>query len=214
VEGRWDYSFSGKQGEKFENYLKSLEVPIITICNRISPTWPFVGIRDREVTKNAVRFVASRGYQKVIFVCPPLRHKDKENIYAPEERLQGYIEAVKQMGLDAPIIAGDENFLDVAQDNITKNHRKTAIFCSSDIYALRILTWLKSKGIRVPDDVGLLGFDNIDVLEYVDPPLTSVSYPTEEVGKIAVECLINNIDNGESLKDVYLESNIVIRKSL
>ena len=87
--------------------------------------------------------------------------------------------------------------------------------CTSDIYALDVLMALNSWGLRVPDDVGLIGFDDIDILKYVRPALTTISYPVEEIAKQAFT-LLKRLMNGESVAgcSVLIDSKIVVRDSI
>ncbi|MEN3186764.1 MAG: LacI family DNA-binding transcriptional regulator [Atribacterota bacterium] len=204
--------------EEVEGYLQhlfeGLNIPVVTICNRVSKTIPFVGTRDYEAAREATRVIIERGYQKVIFLCPPLRYQGTMNVYAPEERLRGYLDAVKELGLNEPIVVRERNFGPLIRDLILKARERVAVFCSSDIYALEVLSILKGLGLKVPEDVGLMGVDDIDTLQYVSPLLSTVPYPVAEVGKKSVACLIESIETGKKLTDVYIETKLVLRESL
>jgi LacI family transcriptional regulator len=204
--------------EEIEDHLqhlaKDLGIPVVTICNRVSEAVPFVGIRDYEVTKEAVCAIAKRGYQKVAFLCPPLRYRGTINIYAPEERLRGYLDAMGELSLGEPIVIEEKNFLPAVREVILKNQERVAILCSSDIYALEVLAFLKGLGFRIPEDVGLVGFDDIDTLQYVSPQLSTIPYPVAEVGRKAVTVLVESIGSGEKPVDVYIDTRLVVRESL
>ncbi|MBC7217724.1 MAG: LacI family DNA-binding transcriptional regulator [Candidatus Caldatribacterium sp.] len=204
-----------KEVEEYLCHLSGkLGIPVVTICNRVSDAVPFVGIRDREVTKEAVRTIASKGYQRVVFLCPPLRNRDVMNVYAPEERLQGYLEAIRELDLGEPIVVDKKDFGDLIRGLILNTPKRVAIFCSSDIYALEVLSLIKGLGLKIPEDVGIMGFDDIDVLRHVNPPLSTIPYPVVEVGKVAVTNLVESVEVGKRITDVYLETKPLLRESL
>ena len=190
-------------GRDFAQYLKSLNTPIVTIGNRVSKTFPFIGIKDRQAIKDAVGYIASKGYQQIIYVSPPLEYKGKENIYSVEERLAGYREGLKEIASPhKPVIIRDKTYLNILE-HASLHNGKTAILCSSDIYALEILNHLRAKGLSVPENVGLMGFDNIKALKYVTPSLATIAYPIKEMGTKAVDCLLAQI-NSEKFPNIEL----------
>lgn len=196
-------------GMKFTQYLKSLKTPVVTIGNRISKAFPFIGVKDRQAIKDAVAYIAARGYQQIIYVSPPLVYKGTKNIYSVEERLAGYREGIKEIpSLHKPVVIREKTYRKIL-DNTPLHNGKTAILCSSDIYALEVLNYLRAKGMKVPEDVGLMGFDNINILQYVTPSLTTIAYPIREMGIKAVDCLIAQI-NSETFPNTELLDHKII----
>jgi LacI family transcriptional regulator len=207
--------FTVNKGEEFDSYLNNFDIPIITIFNRISDLWHYVGINERQAMKDAVSHIVSKQYQKFIYISPPLAFLGKTNIYTQEERLNGFLEGLKQNGIDEePTIISKRDYLTVLKDVTINKEEKTAIVCSCDLYALEVMNLLKSKGLRIPFDVGLMGFDNIDVLKYVTPRLTTVEYPIEEIGFYTVESLITKIEKGDYLEEPELNYRIISGESI
>jgi LacI family transcriptional regulator len=92
---------------------------------------------------------------------------------------------------------------------------RTAIMCSSDIYALQCLELVRSWGIRVPEDVGLIGFDDIDILKYVRPALTTISYPVREMAAQAFTLLKSLMEGDkDACVPALIEPRIIERESL
>lgn len=87
--------------------------------------------------------------------------------------------------------------------------KSMAILCSSDVYALEILSHLRSKGIRVPEDVGLMGIDNIDTLKLVSPALTTLAIPVDEIGQAVVDCLLQGLSGIPMPPRTLLDHRIV-----
>lgn len=197
------------KGPEFEKFLKALPVPVVVIGNLISNNIPFVGIDEKQATKDAVSMLLAKGYKRIIFVCPPLADRENENIYTHEQRTYGFLECAQQNEHIKMDIVNGWNFLDVV-DNMLENRKfRTAIFCSGDIYALQILRHLKKKGIEVPRDVGIMGFDNIDMLDFITPSLATISNEIPEVGCAAVEMLWK-LMNGQKTNTHILISHQVI----
>lgn len=202
------------KGSDFIRLVKSLPVPLVAVGNRISRGIPFVGIQDRDAVRSAVGMIGDKGYERVIYVSPPLSYGDRENIYEVEERYEGFREGVRERSLASSVIR-DKHFEQVLADELKKNGARTAIMCSSDIYALECLRLLDSWGMRVPRDVGLLGFDDIDILKYVRPRLTTISYPTEEVARESFGVLKALMEGRTELPPAQLiEPKLVVRESL
>lgn len=90
----------------------------------------------------------------------------------------------------------------------------TAVFAASDWLAIGGLAAIKERGLRVPEDFSLAGFDDIDVAAYCDPPLTTIRLPAYEMGRIAMRALSEMIKNGESeVRQYCLETDLIVRES-
>jgi LacI family transcriptional regulator len=205
------------QGEEFEEYLKGLSIPIITIFNFLSENWEYVGIQERAAMREGVEHIVDKGYKKFIYICPPLAYLGKTNIFTQEERLKGFLEGLSMRGIDkGPLIIKQNNYLNELEKITFDKNNKTAIVCSCDLYALEVMNYLKGKNVNIPEDVGLMGFDNIDVLKYITPKLTTVEYPVEKIGFMAVENLIYKIENGDFLSESSpsLDYKIIVGESI
>jgi LacI family transcriptional regulator len=202
------------KGYEFVRFIKSLHAPVVTIGNRISQSIPFVGIKDREAMKRAVAFVAQKGYRRIVYVSPPLSYRGKENIYEVEERLEGFKQGARENEMDT-VVLREKHFKDSLADALKNGHVRTAIMCTSDIYALQSLEHVSSWGMHVPQDVGLIGFDDIDILKYVKPALTTISYPIQEIALQAFTFLKRLMEGHEdACPPLLIEANIVVRESI
>lgn len=177
------------KGPDFEKFLKSLPVPVVVIGNFVSKEIPFVGINEKQATKDAVSLLLAKGYKQIIFVCPPLADRENENVYTHEQRTRGFEECAKQNKEVKMDIVSGWNFIDNVDRLLDERKSRTAVFCSGDIYALQILRHLKEKKIDIPRDIGVMGFDNIDMLNFITPSLATISNEISQVGCAAVEML-------------------------
>lgn len=87
-----------------------------------------------------------------------------------------------------------------------------AIFCASDLIALGCIRALQEKGIKVPDDIAVVGYDNIQISEYFTPPLTTVYQNTANAGELLVKNLLLML-NDEEVSDILMKPELIVRKS-
>ena len=157
-----------------------------------------------------------KGYEKILFICPPLEMKEVKNTYTHEQRELGFRNA---MGMYPDVnmhVIGKNEFLQEVQ-TVCKNNldKRTAFLCSGDSYALMIMQWAAKEGYEIPKDFGLMGFDDISVLQYISPKLTTVSTNVEGVASTAVVELIQQIESEVySPKSIYLNHKILDRDTL
>lgn len=99
--------------------------------------------------------------------------------------------------------------MDVAQ-------RPDAVFCANDVAAVYCMVQVKQHGIRIPDDIAFVGFNNNAVSRMIKPNLTTVDYPGNKNGEVAVSCLINLLRGDENVKNtncIILHSSLSVRGS-
>ena len=189
---------SVNQGDKYIQFLKSLNTPIVSVDNKIADGIPFVGIEQKSAMKEITELVIKEGYQKIVFVCPPICEGSKENIYVHIERQQGIREVAKKHTEISVIELLDWTYLEQVEEIVCADER-VAFVCTADEFALPIIKRLNKTG-RVPGkDYGITGFDNIDILDYISPKLTTVSNAVEQVANTAVDLLFDLMVEKESV---------------
>jgi LacI family transcriptional regulator len=182
------------RGNAFVAYLKRLATPVITLSNRVSKSWPWVGIDEHAAVRDGVRYVLSKGYTRVLFVLQSREEGKVQSLYVDEQRVQGYRDSLAEAGgaIAAEVFQDVDLFRKIGEDPSFLGPR-TCIVCSCDSVALEALNILKANGISVPSRVGLMGFDNVDELKYITPLLTTISYPFEQMGEVAFDSLMEAI---------------------
>ncbi|MEQ4622842.1 ribose operon transcriptional repressor RbsR [Providencia vermicola] len=163
----------------------------------------------------ATRYLIDAGFTQIACIAGP---QDKSPARA---RFQGFMQAMKQASLKIPdeyIIFSDFEFAGgfnsmnklLALDNPPK-----AIFAGNDAMAVGAYQAIFSKGLKVPDDISIIGYDDIDLSPYMIPPLTTIHQPKDELGKLAVDQLIFRMDNPEADANVLvLTPKLVERQSV
>ncbi|MBS4197607.1 LacI family DNA-binding transcriptional regulator [Lederbergia citri] len=206
---------SVNKGKEFEDFLKQFNIPIVTFGNKISENIPFVWINDKQAIKDAVSYLHNKKYTKIIYVCPQLGHLyTNENKYSPEQRLEGFIEALEELDDMNAEIVSTHDYLQTIHELVSHSSEKIAILCTSDIYALQVAKSLKKNNIKIPEDVGVMGFDNIDILEFTSPALTSISFSLEEIGRSLFNSIMHLINEEDAPKEILLDHNIIARESV
>ena len=133
------------------------------------------------------------------------------------KRMNGFMDAYKQYGLDfEPSLIKEGNYMvesgyNAVMELVREGTRFTAILAANDLMALGALKALKELSIAVPNDVQLIGFDNIIYTQLCDPPLSTVQQPTIEMGKKAVNTLLNLIDGKKVDFNITLQPRLVLR---
>jgi DNA-binding LacI/PurR family transcriptional regulator len=116
-----------------------------------------------------------------------------------EERLRGYREALSHAGVVAPELEATEGVWDpadgarMAERLLDLEEPPTAIMCGNDLLALGVLQAARVRGLRVPDDVAVTGFNDFEFARFADPPLTTVAVPGYELGRVGAESLIGRL---------------------
>ncbi len=157
----------------------------------------------------AARHLLQIGHRDLAFIGGPA------DVMSGEDRLRGFRRAVRAAGTPARILAelpgsySGQHGRAAAAALLHMVPRPTAIFAASDEIALGVLSVLKASGVRVPQEMSVIGFDDVGPLDLLDPPLTAVRQPVEEMGRRAVQLL----DDAASAV-VRLPVDIVVRASV
>lgn len=207
-------SQSTQNGEHFNELIRR-GIPLVffdRVCRDIKASR--VIIDDKKSAFNAVNHLINKGYKRIAHFAGP------EQIDICALRLQGYFDACRQagLGLDKSLIFyGGLHEKDgyASMERILKDNIKIdSIFAVNDPVAVGAFQKIKESGLKIPDDIGIVGFSNNVITNLVDPPLTTVNQPSFDMGKKAAQMLIEIINNGRSeIRTEVLEAELIIRKS-
>lgn len=178
---------------------------------------PYVGIDNRRAAADAVGHLISRGHRRIGLI-----NSDERYSYARQRQL-GYMDALAGAGLEArpqwrrtvqslDYEAGAAAALEMFAQPQT--NAPTAIFAVSDTLAIGVLSGLRQLGKRVPEDVAVIGFDDIAVAAQIDPGLTTVAQPMRALGETAAQLLLQRLAHPQAaVPGVLLEHRLVLRGS-
>lgn len=162
----------------------------------------------------AVEHLIELGHRRIGFISGPL------NVQNSFRREKGYRDALSQYGIDFDLsleLIGDfyfETGYRLLDHFIDMDNPPTAIFASNDLMALGLIKKAKERGLDIPADLSVVGFDDIFLASMIDPPLTTVRHPTIEMGIEAIEKFMDMLDEKESqYSENTLENRLIVRKS-
>ncbi|MDR6227154.1 LacI family DNA-binding transcriptional regulator [Desmospora profundinema] len=181
-----------------------IDVPLLgKTCSHIT-------LDNRKGAQQAVEYLIRSGHRRIGFI------NGHREAFVSEERLLGYQHAMEEAGLKGEwVFYGD--FDDASGREgvchlLEKDPDLTAFFCASDLMAVGAMRELEGMGKKVPQDVSVIGFDDIDLAHYVTPMLSTVHQPRYRFGTQAVDVIVGMLE-GEQGKSVVLEPELLIRES-
>lgn len=187
-------------GKEYEKELQQLNIPIVTLYNKISGNFTHVDTNCRKIMKEAASKILSKGYKDIVYMdIKNCKFDEDMNFFSLNERLQGYKEGMAQAGLCCHILNtyNEKELLSLAGTSV-----RTAILCPYDALAIKIANFYRKMGISIPSQIGIMGFDNIDMLENITPRINSVDCNTEKLGEIAFSILLEKMTGNYTGKDV------------
>ncbi|MDU3717841.1 MAG: DNA-binding transcriptional regulator CytR [Klebsiella michiganensis] len=191
-------------------------LPPMVMANEFAPELelPTVHIDNLTAAFNAVNYLHELGHRRIGCIAGP------EEMPLCHYRLQGYVQALRRSGITIdPHYIARGNFTYEAGANALEQLLAlpvppTAVFCHSDIMALGALSLAKRRGLKVPEDLSIIGFDNISLSEFCDPPLTTVAQPRFDIGREAMLLLLDQL-HGHSVSSGsrLLDCELIVRGS-
>jgi LacI family transcriptional regulator len=196
-------------------------IPVVTICTDRSPVWSTrVSIDNAFGIGAAINHLASLGHKDFAFIKGPDGSGDTE------ERWKAVLTTCKRLGvrvdarltvqlerLDPPGTRHAEEGRIAGEDLLRRGKRFTALVAFNDISALGAMTALREAGHRVPEDVSVMGFDDIEFASIAFPALTTIRQPLNEMGATAAELLLRKLANDESVKNIRVRPELIVRSS-
>lgn len=174
-------------------------------------TW--VDVNNKEGSTNATLHLLDQGYENVVLAV-----EDTKTVFT-QKRIEGYRSALRQRnrcGQEPIIFSGENEYLSL-RDTVLQSVKQggtDAFLCSNNIIAYHVMNALRGENIAIPDQVGLVTFDNYPFSEYMDPPLTAVDVDTYQLGKRAAALLIGKLNKEETVrKMILLDTNLILRES-
>lgn len=156
-----------------------------------------VAVDNVAAAKAAIDYLISLGHKRIAAITGP------DDIASSNERLEGYQMALKEAGIEPDIalqLEGDylvQSGMDCASQLLLLPQRPTAIFCFNDDMAIGVMKFLQKQGFVVPDDISVMGFDDINYAQFVTPSLTTVHQPLHEIGSTCIELLLKQLRGQE-----------------
>lgn len=175
---------------------------------------PAVGATNWQGAYNAAEYLISLGHQRIGFITGSM------DLGAAQDRLEGYKAAMRTSHMiPNPDLIYEGTFNQPegytgAMKLLEMRDRPTAIFASNDVMAMGVMDAVRSQGLRIPDDISVVGFDDIPQAALVRPDLTTVRQPLEQMGRVATQMLLDMLKNPDSRPNrIELPTDLIVRSS-
>jgi LacI family transcriptional regulator len=195
-------------------YLRDEGFPVVLMGQLPGAGLPFVDVDNVRAARMAVAHLVGLGHQRIACITnAPLEYT------AATDRLKGYWIALEAAGLPFdPLLVRYGDFkersgFEAMQSLLARPQRPTAVFVGSDVVAFGVLRAARQAGLNVPRDLALVGFDDVPLAHYIDPPLTTVRLPAQRLGAEAAKMLIRMLEQGSGESSLLLDTELVIRQS-
>jgi DNA-binding LacI/PurR family transcriptional regulator len=191
--------------------LQRMGMPVVAMERTLGDAViPIVGVDSISGSAAAVRHLLDRGRTRIATIAGP------QDMPAGIDRLAGYRRELRGTKRRSVVAEGDFTRLsgEVAmRELLDRDPLLDAVFVASDLMAHGALRTLRLAGRRVPDDVAVVGFDDFDVAQYTEPPLTTVRQPVVELGRLLARQLVRLVAGEDIEESVILATELVVRES-
>lgn len=200
------------------NRLLASHIPCVTTDIKYTKTAQ-VASDNYQAAKDAVKYLYDMGHRKIAHISGPL------DVLAAMERREGFFDGLRQVGLEpheSYVIETGAFSYDAAYkatgyllSRFDEASRPTAMFVDADVMAVAAMKAIRSKGLKVPGNISVIGFDDVEFAKYVTPELTTVSQNKELIGSTLANVLYEQMNQDMSHKEVTrIATEIVQRASV
>jgi len=194
--------------------LNSPSIPVVAIDPHTGDGGPStIGSDNVEGAKIATEHLISLGHRRIAHI------RGRTDLESANLREIGYRESLAEHGIPFdPELLRDGNYRapqtdDAARELLSRPDRPTAVFAANDLSAIRVLDIAAELGIRVPEELSVIGFDNIPEAAAAMPQLTTVAQPLRELGAQALKMLLELLRGDDTVRHVHLPATLVVRAS-
>lgn len=201
---------------KTSRQLTDTGLPYVMVSTHVrNKNMASVNISNDQAAYDAVQYLISGGHRRIAMITGPL-----DDVEGGVYRLNGYKRALRDNNIeyDPNLICESDYHYATGYSGMLKllecNIRFTAVIAASDHTIIGAAKALKEKNVRIPEDIAIMGFDNLAITEYTQPAITTVEQPRYEMGSLSVRQLLKMI-NGEELeeKQIIVKHQLIIRDS-
>ncbi len=205
---------ASRVGAQYVPLLSHMQVPIVLLNNQHPSQFVHsVMIANVQASLDATRHLIALGHRRIAYLG------DRNGYQSDTERFSGYRQGLEEAGLlfEPLLVTHGDGKPEGAQAAIANllavSHRPTAVVCYNDMSALGAMRQLFDSGLRVPADISIVGFDDLYISQYLNPPLTTVRQPMRQMGRLAMETLLQIFAGAESGHDIKVPGELIVRQS-
>ncbi len=205
---------SGRASSRLRRWLRN-GIPLVLVDRRLEGIRADTALVDNlEGARTAVSHLIALGHRRVGIISGPAR------VFTGQQRLAGYLEALKAAGLRAdPGLVREGDFKQasgygLAREFLEMKHRPTALFVANNLMTIGAMLALKEAGVRIPQEMAIVGFDDMDWASILTPTLTAVAQPAYTLGTNAAQLLMQRLENpSRPVQEIVLKTHLVVRES-
>jgi LacI family transcriptional regulator len=201
---------------KLKEYLTEKQIPCVTTYSfNDDDVVPSIGFDNFAATKQAVEFLIRLGHRQMAMIAGPLQGNDRQ-----QARVTGFEKTMQTHGLGDGIHVIEKSYgsaMHQGADAMRQIHHElpdvTAVVCNADVFALSAIAECRRLGLRVPEDMSVVGFDDDDYTTIFSPALTTIAVPAVEMGRLAARSLIGALTQGRKVMPARLDTQLIVRDS-
>jgi len=205
---------ASRVGDLYLPLLEDVGIPIVLVNNQHSGRYIYsIATDDRKGGEIATEHLISLGHMRIGYIASP------NNVSSNQARKDGYLKALASHGIGADpswVAEGDgrPELGQIAMARLLALPRPpSAVFCYNDLTAIGAMNAIKEAGMEIPEDISLIGYDDIDIVRYLNPPLTTVAQRKYDMGCIAMQMLLDLLSESAQVQDITMEPRLVTRAS-
>jgi len=210
---------SSRVGALYLEHLERIGVPVVLVNNhnRQSGRYTFsVSVDNQHGGYLATRHLIERGHRRIAYVSGPADHSDDA------ERLAGCRQALDEAGIafDPALVVPGNGRINGGERALHTlaglAERPTAVFCYNDMTAIGLISAARQAGVSAPEDLAVVGFDDIPLAAHTYPPLTTIAQPQRDMGRQAMDMALALMTAGDSttpFSDIVVKGKLVVRES-
>lgn len=204
-------------GDPAFGVLEQLGIPTVLMDTQGAPGHPVVNVDDAAGAESAAQHLVDLGHQRLALILLPPARDHAGLTPVALRRLAGYRAVIDREGLPEPFLvtaaptaeAGARAFRSLPKGR----SRPTAVLAMSDVTAIGLMAAALKAGLDVPKDLSVVGYDDVPMSAWTNPPLTTVHQPIAEKGRLAARLLIRRLEGREVLSPAELGTSLIVRGS-
>jgi LacI family transcriptional regulator len=204
----------GVEDVQLRPMIKSLAIPAVSTYSYLEdPLVPSVGFDNYQATSRMMDYLIGLGHKRFAMIAGSPDGNDRQR-----SRITAYQDALRSKGLigtDRVLIrqVTIEAAQDAGQELLHRWPDTTALVCNNDISAFTTIAMFRRKGLRVPEDISVAGFDDAEYCTLIDPQITTLRVPALDMGRHSAEILLEALKSGERPRPFQLDTELIVRAS-
>ncbi len=205
---------ASRVGALYLTLLSRMRVPIVMINNQHPSEFVHsVCIENTRCARTATEYLLSLGHRRIAYIG------DRNGRQSDTERFAGYREALDHADLafqPGLVQYGDgtpDGGVEAMSALLQSADPPSAVFCYDDMTALGAIRAVRASGRRVPDDISVVGFDDLPIVMFTDPPLTTMRQPMAKMGCLAMEAVLDLLGGSGKNHDIKVQGELIERSS-